>query len=171
MRKLTIVCCFVLIFALTACGSNKEPVEPANGNTNNDGNGGQITEPTNNNEQESYVPEKAVPENLPIYPGAILWNDSISYGDNNWMWLYSTTGSGNEIVEFFTTELLNLGFEIDADSTFAIHEEFGVTTADRAVIVYWLGTSDLEIEEEDVDPDTPGRGYGIIVNFDVWNSR
>ena len=168
MKKVVIVCCFVLIFALTACGGNKVPNEPANGNANND-NGDQITEPSGDNEQEDYVPEKAVPKNLPVYPGAILWNDSIS--GNDWMWLYSTTGSGNEIVEFFTTELQNLGFEIDADSTFAIYEEFGVTTKDRTVIVYWLGTSDLEIEEEDVDPDTPGRGYGIIVNLDNWNSR
>jgi len=115
------------------------------------------------------VPKKAVPDNLPIYPEAILWSDTISYGEgNNWQWLYSTTGSGNEIVEFFTKELQNLGFEIDEEYTIAFREEFFVTTTDSVINVYWLDSDNLT---DDVTADTPNRHYGIIINLDEWKTQ
>lgn len=52
-----------------------------------------------------FVPSVPVPADLPVYPGAQLWNDLPSGSD--WQWMYQTTGSGNEIVAFF----------IDSDAT------------------------------------------------------
>lgn len=96
MRKAIFICCFILIFTLTACNSNNES---------------QVAETTDNIEHGSYVPQKVVPENLPIYPDATLSSDSAFYGDdswgNSWQWFYSTNASGNEIVEF-----LKLNFRI-----------------------------------------------------------
>ncbi len=166
MRKMVFICCLILIFGLSACSSNNEPNEPANGNANSD-NGSQVAE--TEHEDHGYEPNKAVPENLPIYPDAILTYDVASYGDNSWQWLYNTTASGNEIVEFFKTEFQNLGFEIDGDGTFAYREEFFIATTDSVISVYWLSIDDLP--DEDVNPDTSGRGYSIVVNLDQWNDR
>ena len=164
MRKSIFICCFILLFALTGCNSNNESNGPANGNANSN-NESQVKETVDNTEHENYMPQKAVPENLPIYPDAILSGDTASYGDNSWQWLYSTTDSGNEIVEFFKTELQNLGFEINEDQTFAYREEFFVTTTDSVIQVYYLDSDNLP---DEVNPDTPGRHYGIVVNLDEW---
>ncbi len=158
MRKAIFICCFILIFTLTACNSNNES---------------QVAETTDNIEHGSYVPQKAVPENLPIYPDATLSSDSAFYGDdswgNSWQWFYSTNASGNEIVEFFKTEFQNLGFEIDEEQTFANFEEFFVTTTESVIGVYWLSIDEFPTEV-DVNPDTPGREYAIVVNLDEWNN-
>ena len=169
MKKLIFICCFILLFVLTACNSNNDPNEPANSNANSNSisdNESQVIETADNTEHENYVPQKAVPGNLPIYPDAILRGDAASYGDNSWQWFYSTTDSGNEIVEFFKTEFQNLGFEINGDQTFAYREEFFITTTDLVIQVYYLDSDNLP---DEVNPDTPGRHYGIIVNLDEWN--
>lgn len=162
---------FILVFALTACNSNIEPNKPDNSNVNSSSiidNETQVTEKDENTDHDNYIPKKAVPKNLPIYPDAILWGDMISFGDNSWQWLYTTTGSGNEIVEFFKTELQNLGFEIDEEYTYAEHEEFFVSTTNLVIQVYWLDSDNLT---DEVNADTPERHYGIIVNLDEWDNR
>jgi hypothetical protein len=172
MKKLIFICCFILLFALTGCNSNNESNEPSNGNSIS-GNESQVTETADNTGQGSYVPQKAVPKNLPIYPGAILGSDFAffgpsDFGDNSWQWNYIPNASGNEIVEFFRTEFENLGFEIDEDFTYALGEEFFVNTTDRIVAVYFLGGDDVPAGVE-VTADTPGRHYGIVVDLDKWN--
>lgn len=154
----------VLIFVLTGCGGNNEKEKPANIDSTND-NASKVTEPTDNIRDENFVPQKAVPKDLPVFPGAILWFDSETWAaeGTNWMWFYNTTGSANQIVEFFTAELKNLEFEIDA---FALGEEFSVRDVNGLVNVGWIDDG-----IEDVNPDTPGRGYMIIVNLDAWNNR
>lgn len=165
MKKTLFICCLVLIFALAACSSKIKPNDPTNGNANGD-NGGQGAEPTGHDDS-AYKPEKAVPKNLPVYPGAVLTYEVPSYGDKTWQWFYSTTASGNEIVAFFVAEFQKLGFEIDGEATFAHYEEFFIVTTDSVVSVYWLSIDDLP--DEVVDPDTPGRDYAIVVNLNEWD--
>ncbi len=112
----------------------------------------------------AFTPSVAVPEGVPVYPGAELWSDMPS--GPAWQWLYQTTGSGNEIVAFFTEALEGLGFEIDEEHTFAMFEEFFVATTDEVVRVYWLAP-----DEEGVDEDTPDRGYGLVVDIEAWEAR
>ncbi|MDY6827693.1 MAG: hypothetical protein SVV67_11155 [Bacillota bacterium] len=175
MKKLAVL--FLVLFltlSLTACGSaNKTDDDSENTGATviDETESTDSIDNTDNENNDKYVPQKAVPEDLPIYPGAILWSDSTSYGeDNNWQWLYSTTGSGNEIVEFFIKELQNLGFEIDEEYTFANREEFFVTTTDLIVQVYWLDSDNLS-EVDAVTADTPNRHYSIVVNLDEWEAR
>ncbi len=158
----------VLIISLSACSSNKsnEPTN-GNGNTNNEN---QVTEPVDKAEDESYVPDKAVPKDLPVYPNASLigeWDyPAPNFGENSWQWDYKSNGSGNEIVEFFRKEFENLGLEVDEDFTGAGGEEFYVNTVGQVVGVYFLGEDGLP---EDVSGDTPGRHYGIVVDLDKWH--
>ncbi|MGI6497368.1 MAG: hypothetical protein ACOX0U_00750 [Oscillospiraceae bacterium] len=167
MKKIIFICCLILTFALTACNSNNGLNESANGNSIS-GNESPVTETPGNTKHDDsvYVPQKAVPKNLPVYPDAVLWSDMETWAaeGTGWMWCYNTTASGNEIVEFFKTELQNLGFEIDENGTFAFREEFSVATTDGVIGVGWL-----DDEIEDVNPDTPGRGYAIVVHLDEWN--
>lgn len=169
MKKIIVlIFSIMVIFVLTACSCNNKSKDPVNNNSNsNNDNGNQAIEESDNTEYD-YVPSKALPENLPIYPGATLWSDNETWATEgtNWMWFFNTTGSANEIVEFFTTEFQKLGFEIDENSTFANYEEFFVRDTTRTVEIGWLGS-----EIEDINPDTPGRGYMIIVNLDAWNKR
>jgi hypothetical protein len=170
MNKIAILLSVIILtFALTACDSSNRADDSNANNGSSIDDETQVTESTNNTNHDNYVPKKAVPDNLPIYPEAILWSDTISYGEgNNWQWLYSTTGSGNEIVEFFTKELQNLGFEIDEEYTIAFREEFFVTTTDSVINVYWLDSDNLT---DDVTADTPNRHYGIIINLDEWKTQ
>ena len=116
-------------------------------------------------ETEEYTPSEALPEGIPVYPGAILWGDTPS--QENWQWLYTTTGSGNEIVDFFTRELTALGFAIDDEYTFTYGDEFFISTKDGIIGVYWLGDE----AAKNATPDTPNRGYGIIVDVEAWENR
>lgn len=158
-KALSTMIVFILLFTLTGCINNKEDFNSSNRDQD------QATETEKGVMSEEFVPRKAVPHNIPVYPGAILVNDIASYGDNSWQWLYDTTGSGNEIINFFTTALRDLGLEINEEGTLAIHEEFFVATTNSVVSVYWLNDDELG---EGVNPDTPGRGYAIIVNLDEW---
>ncbi|HKK96349.1 MAG TPA: hypothetical protein VJ916_08570 [Anaerovoracaceae bacterium] len=172
MKKFVILfATFILIFALTACSSDDGSNESDDSNVNNSSEMESETEAEDSSSEvgdDNYVPEIAVPDGLPVYPDAILYNDLISYGDNSWQWFYATTGSGNDIVEFFRTEFQNLGFAIDEEYTFAQREEFFATTADSVISVYWLDSDNLT---DDVNEDTPERHYGIIVDLDGWNDR
>ena len=165
-KKIAIIMSIVLIFTLTGCGGNNKSNDSTKGNSNND-NENKVIE-KENKPKHDFVPQKAVPNNLPVYPDAILWSDTETWTTEgtNWMWLYNTTASANEIIDFFTTELQNLGFEIDPKFTFANYEEFFVRDTTKTVEVGWMDDG-----IEDVNPDTSGRGYMIIVNLDKWNER
>lgn len=162
MRKIISIICIILIFTLTGCSFGKwSPYkEILKGITEEVLDG--VTDPDNS----GYKSSKAVPKNLPVYPGAVLWSDSRGYGESEWMWLYDTSGSGNQIVEFFTTELNKLGLKVDEEKALAFRETFFVMTEDYVVQVFWLGDDHID---ENTNEDTPNRGYGIIVNLDKWN--
>jgi len=159
----------VLVLTVSACSTNS-------GNNEAPDLESDYTEDTsldNGSSEEShdpdtfvFVPSVAVPEDLPIYPDAELWSD-MPAGEECWQWLYQTTGSGNDIVEFFVDALQDLGFDIDSEYTFAEREEFSIITTDNIVGVYWLGSD----ESEDLTADTPNRGYGIFVHQEGWGAR
>ncbi len=130
----------------------------------------QLNEENNTEKQsEEYIPKKALPEGIPVYPGAILTGDIPSVGDG-WQWLYKTTGSGNEILEFFIDSFQELGFEIDNDFTTANYEEFFVVTKDNTISVYWLDSDSIS-DVDEVTPDTPNRHYSIVVDLTKWENR
>ena len=165
----------VLIFSLMAfmsggCGNGDNgdtalETNGDNGDTALEPNDDENDDPSDINGSDGFVPGVAVPDGLPVYPGAELRNDLPGVGER-WQWLYSTTGSGNDIVEFFVDAFQDLGFGIDSDYTFADREEFFITTDDLMVQVYWLAS-----EDDDLNPDTPNRGYGIVVDLDRWAAR
>ncbi len=183
MKKLVyLVLVVLLVFALAACGdktSSTEPTGPAD-------NGSQVTEPDNKpqepadkNDKYTYEPEKAPPKNLPVYPGANLVYDFQStgykYGENSGQWHYDTDASGNEIVAFFVAAFQDLGIPIDEDYTGANFEEFFIQTNtldSRTASVGWLGYENSENKNDDeLSPDTKGRGYMILVDLDRWEER
>lgn len=171
MKKISIL--FFVIFltsVLTACGGTNKSDDNNVKNDPNVINETQPTESIDSTDYDNYVPQKAVPDDLPTYPDAVLTSDIVSFEENSWQWLYSTTGSGNEIVEFFRTELQSLGFEIDEERTIANYEEFFVATTDSIIQIYWLDSDNLS-EIDAVTPDTPNRHYSIIVNLDKWEAR
>ncbi|NLN69457.1 MAG: hypothetical protein GX142_01530 [Chloroflexi bacterium] len=156
MKKVALVMAFLLIFTLTACSSKTEASEPKETKDNSGGNG------------FVYEPKMPVPKDLPVYPGAVLWSEVEGAWEGadsgNWMWLYNSEGSGNEIVEFFKTELEAMGFEIG--TAHATQEEFGVSDVDFIVAVGFLDDG-----ISDPTPDTPGRGYMITLNLEAWENR
>lgn len=163
MKKRIVVCFLILILALTACGGNADSKEPVNSKNEN-----QITKTQDKTKQENYVPQKAVPKNLPVYPGATLFHDEMTFWENHWIWDFYTTGSANEIIAFFETELKKMGYEI-------LEGNFG---ADRHEFYLFAGLFDIQISnldsEKDPDkfnPDTPGRGYSILVNLESLEGR
>lgn len=167
MRKIIVlITSVVFIFILTACSCNNESKGSANTKTNSN-KGNQVS--------EEYVPKKAELKKLPVYPGALLvYDNETKWSDENsdyWMWVYVTTGSGSEIIEFFKTELQNLGFEIGDASTMG--KIFYLYTKDDEIYLEnfsWDKSSYKKLPDE-VNPDTPGRQYRIIVNLNKWNNR
>lgn len=144
MKKLIIsLLSFMLIFLIVGCSDNSLL-----------------------SDSEKYVPKKAELKDVPVYPGATLYRDyeivaAENDENNEWRWMYKTTGSANEIVAFFKSELLNMGFEIKNE----IIEggSFILSTTDNAVYIDDIsGTA---------DPNTPDRNYSIRINLDEWNSR
>lgn len=166
MKKTIFISFIVLILALTACGGDTKPNKPAISNSTSQTKS-QITQKEENTEPD-YVPEKAVPKDLPVYPGAFVFYDSEIWADEGtgWMWFYSTTASANEIVAFFKTELLKSGLEIDTGFTYALGEEFSVSDTTGTLTVGWLDDG-----LENVNPDTPGRGYLLMVKLEAWAGR
>lgn len=154
MRKsfLMILLSFLLFMAV-GCSNQKQ--EDKNDGNNND------KEP-NNEVIDEYVPRLAVPDNLPIYPNAILFNE-IEGMDGHWTWLFTTDGSANDIIAFFTGAFAEMGVEVDYDKTIAMKEEFFVHTHSKILRVFWLDDGII-----DATPDTPNRWYGIIVNLEAW---
>lgn len=178
MRKiLTLALAILLIFALAACGGKTEPVDSAN-NANGD-NGSQVTEPDNKPGADLFVPDKAPPKNLPVYPGAVMVYDlqatGYKYGENSWQWHYDTDASGNEIVAFFVAAFQDLGIPIDEQYTGANFEEFFIQTNtldNRTASVGWLGYENSENKNDDeLTADTLGRSYMILVDLDRWKER
>lgn len=159
-KTLTLLVIFTFLFLSTGCVNKNENLTPAGSDKN------QAIENEKGSNLEGFVPQKPEPENLPIYPGAVLVNDAISYGENKWQWFYETTASGTEIVNYFTEAFEDMGIEVDAEGTFTFYEEFFVSTEKYVATVYWLGTDELG---EDINADTPGRSYAIIIDFNLWN--
>ena len=157
MKKTVFICCLVFVFALTAC-SGKKSSEPTDDNGNND-NKGKIT--------EKYVPEKAVPENMPIYPGAVMINELPSYS-NDRHWVYTTTASSAEIVDFFKTEFQDMGFEVDSAHAYTTGREFYVSSTNYVITVASVGGGEEHLPDE-VDLNTPGRHYVITIKPDKWD--
>lgn len=185
MKKLMYLILVVfLVFALAACGGKTSSTDPTNDNAGG-GNGSQVTEPSkpaepaDKNDKYTYEPEKAPPKNLPVYPGAVMVYDSqatgYKYGENSWQWHYDTAASGNEIVAFFRAAFQDLGIPIDEDYTLANFEEFFIQTNtldSRTASVGWLGYENSENKKDDeLSPDTKGRGYMILVDLDRWAER
>ena len=115
-------------------------------------------------DDSAFEPSVPFPDEIPVYPGAVLYADLPNW-DDTWQWLFTTTGSGNDIVEFFVDAFQEMGYEIDPEFTYAEREEFGITTADHSIQIYWL---DYEGSIDDVDADTPNRWYGVILDPEDW---
>ncbi|HPX93324.1 MAG TPA: hypothetical protein PK646_02710 [Bacillota bacterium] len=167
MKKIIVICCLVLIFTLAACSSNKsnEPVDskaivPSIGDTE-----GLVTKTPVEHEDpdDVYQPEKALPEGLPVYPGAVMTFDTETAAFNeglHWMWMYEDAGSAKEIHDFFVAELEKLGFELE-EPFFSEYEVF---------VHDVTGTVSLGFSADEND-DLNKLGYMITVNLDAWNER
>lgn len=165
-KRIILIITFLLIFVITACNSKPKTTKPTQ-NNQTEANEPSISksEETEDGSDSVFVPRVPVPKDLPVYPGATLWNDiGLDENAKEWMWLYSSEGSGNEIVEFFKTELEAMGFEIG--TAHARHEEFGVADVDFIVSVGFLDDGISDCTE-----DSPGRGYMIAVNLTEWENR
>ncbi len=179
MKKSIFIFCLVFVFTLTACSSKAKPKEPVTNETTSPSIAEDETQATKipdppasspenqtpvepENPDYVYQPERALPDGLPVFPGAVLTYDTQVWAAEGtaWMWMYEEAGSANEIVEFFKTELEKLGFEID--KAFADREEFHV--ADKTGTVSLGYSAD---QEEDMNQ----LGYMITVNLDAWDKR
>ena len=167
MKKLIFIFCLVLVCTLTACSSEAKPKEPVTNETTSHSIAESETQATKTpvepeNPDDAYQPERALPEGLPVFPGAVLTFDTqVQAAEGTaWMWMYEEAGSATEIADFFKTELEKLGFEID--KVFADREE--VYVADTT------GTVSLGYSADETG-DMNQLGYMITVNLDAWDNR
>ena len=157
MKKVfAILLSIVLILTLTGCG-DKDSTNVKKKKTSN-----------------NYVPIKAEPKGLPIYPGAVLNRDYevtvVEDEDSTyWSWAYSTTGSAAEIIEYYKSELTKLGYTFEKEDIFDRY--FTLTTTDSDIVVSYssIYKSNRDTLPDEVDGDTPGRDYTIKINLDKWN--
>lgn len=173
MKRIVLIFCLLLVFTLSACSGKAMPKDP---DTNKD-KGPSIAEseaqvprtssppatsPENLDDEDQ--PERALPEGLPVYPGAIFAFDtqvwSGSDDETAWMWMYAEAGSAVEILEFFKTELEKLGFEFEA----AFADDYEVFLHDTTGAVS-IGYS------ADENEDLSQLGYMVTVNLDKWDNR
>ena len=173
MKKTVFILCLVLVFTLTACSSEAKPKEPGTNTTTSPliaESEAQATKTSSppasspENSDNAYQPERALPEGLPVYPGAVLAFDTQVWSGSDeetaWMWMYAEAGSPKEILEFFKTELEKLGFEIEG----AFADDYEVFLHDTTETVS-LGYS------ADESDDLSQIGYMITVNLDKWDNR
>jgi hypothetical protein len=167
MKNVALVIAFLFIFTLTACsGKPKEPVTNITTSPPITSPESQTTEtPVEpENPDHIYQPERALPEGLPVYPGAVLTFDSQVWSGSDeetaWMWMYAEAGSPREILDYFTTELEKLGFEIEG----AFADDYEVFLHDATETV------SLGYSADDSD-DLNQIGYMITVNLDKWDNR
>ena len=112
-------------------------------------------------------PEEILPNKLPIYPGSDMTLTLPLYTeDNSRTWWFDSNATGNELVEYFKTELQKLGIEIDEENTYAKTSQIMVSTKDSIVKVM---NDESENIAGDVNPDTPGRSYFVLVDLNKWN--
>ena len=173
MKKLIFILCLVLVFTLSACSGKAKPKDPDTDKIN----GPSIAEsdaqvprtsspPATSPEipDDDHQPERALPEGIPVYPGAVFAFDTQVWSGSDeetaWMWMYVEAGSAKEILEFFKTELEKLGFEFEA----AFADDYEVFLHDTTETVS-LGYS------ADEDEDLSQLGYMITVNLDKWDNR
>lgn len=143
-----------LIFTLSACKAETTPTK-AVGN--------------------KYVAEKAELKGLPVYPDArLVYDQESSWGDEDssyWGWIYVTTASANEILDFFEKEFSNLGYKMTEKTThgsiFFIRDEDNYIYIDN---ITWDKENTAKLPDE-VTPETPGREYRIQVNLDKWKKK
>ena len=173
MKRIVFIFCLLLVFTLSACSGKAMPKDP----DTNKADGPSIAEseaqvprtssppatsPENLDDEDQ--PERALPEGLPVYPGAIFAFDtqvwSGSDDETAWMWMYAEAGSAVEILEFFKTELEKLGFEIEG----AFADDYEVFLHDTTETVS-LGYS------ADESDDLSQLGYMITINLDKWDNR
>lgn len=163
MKKiLAFVLALALVFTLFACGSEDKPSKPSE-SIKTEATEPKEAEDNSDDNDYVYVPEKDIPEGLPVYPGAVMAFDTEVWSFNeglHWMWMYEEAGSGKEILEFFLTELEKLGFEFE--DTFA--DDYEVFLHDVTETVS-LGYS------ADENDDLSRLGYMITVNLDAWDNR
>lgn len=165
MKKFVLIWCLILVFALTACGGSK-PDEPVRSQEN----GKQESQVIVTEKETEPVDEEldeSIPKDLPIYPGSEL-TLAMPAVYNGMVWWFDSPGSGQEIFDFFTSELKKAGLEICEESTgvegfwFEIHPVDGVVT---------VMNNESETISDEVTPDTYGRSYIMAVDFDKWNAR
>lgn len=115
---------------------------------------------------DDFTPGTPLPADFPVFPGAVMWSDFAAGPSHNY--LFNTTGSAYDIVEFFAASFPEVGLEVT--ETFADNEEFGVVAlipgSSTSVAVYFLDDG-----LDDVNPLTPGRGYGISIDLAAWEAR
>ncbi len=165
-----------LALVLTACGSDTSDTEPPAASD--------VTEPATDTTapaadeepdevvDEGFTPERPLPADFPVFPGAVMWH-YISSGDLHHYLYSNTTGTAEEIVEFFGTSFRELGLQVTTE--FSIFEEFGVAAVipgvddiTVAASVYYLDDSS---ELDDITPTTPGRSYAVAIDLDAWAAR
>lgn len=119
-------------------------------------------------DDDGYVPMEALPEDLPIYPGAYMWLDTSAWRETEgfyWSWAFDTDASAEEIMNFYRKKLEDLGFEIDEERTFERSGEFHLTTTCETVSVGWGDGEPGETAQ------TPDRDYILVVNLTEWEKR
>ncbi len=171
MRKfIAIIMSIILVFTLTGCNSKnqfKDSDNPAMDIIKN-----QLKETVDQIQREDagiddINPEEILPNKLPIYPGSDMTLTMPSYTEyNSRTWWFDSNATGNELVEYFKTELQKLGIEIDEENTYARTFQIMVSTKAKVVMVQ---NDESENIAGDVNPDTPGRSYFVIVDLDKWN--
>lgn len=119
---------------------------------------------------QGYKPRNPLPDNVPVYPGATMFNNmrvSQTDGENTVMYMYSSPASANELIQFFEQEMLNLGIKVDYKASFAFRNEFVLATLDEEFNIGWLGEDHLD--EDNIDPNTRERSYALILNHNRWD--
>lgn len=114
---------------------------------------------------EEFVPERPLPDDLPIFPGAVLAND-IPDAVPNYIYIFGTSGTNREICEFYVSALGDMGLDVSDESGFndcSYAEEEYYVDARRdgmtVVSVTFGGHADGE-----------GVGYTLAIDHDLWNS-
>jgi hypothetical protein len=160
----------VVVLALAACGGEETGAEttaaPAPTTATTDSDATTAPAPEDGPGDDVFTPSVPLPFDFPVFPGAVLWNEFPAGTGHNY--LYNTSGTAEEIVEFFAIAFHDLGIEVTGVS--AIHEEFFVYAAlpgsDVGVSIYFLDDG-----LDDVTPSTPGRGYGVNIDLEAWATQ
>ncbi len=159
-RITTLFLALLLVLTLTSCKSSDKPKETPNNET--DVVEKEDNKTTKKEKPKEKKPERALPENLPVYPGSYITGD-FEEDQNAWTWAFYAPASAKEIIEFFNDELSYLGLQLHASKT-TMGPLVDVATIDYGFILGFIEESDRTVDE-----DTPEREYAIAVSFDEWD--